>query len=90
MGYRIDYQSVAESGKTKQRHHPFLIFALCALAILLLNSILKEERSLLLNTLFPGDAAVTVASLDHMLMQMKTGTPFPEAFRIFCRQVIAG
>ena len=90
MGYRIEYQSVSKPDKTKKRNHPFLIFALCALAILLLNSILKEERSLLLNTLFPGDAAVTVASLDHMLMQMRTGTPFLDAFRTFCQQVVAG
>ena len=90
MGYRIEYQSVSKPDKTKKQNHPFLIFALCALAILLLNTVLKEERALLLKILFPGDTAVTVASLDNMLIQMKAGAPFLDAFRNFCRQVIAG
>ncbi|MDY4507335.1 MAG: hypothetical protein SPD95_01215 [Candidatus Faecousia sp.] len=90
MGYRIDYQSVAESRKTKKRHHPLLIFSACLLAVLLLNTVLKEERALLRKIIFPGDAAVTVASLDNMLIQMKAGASFLDAFRNFCRQVIAG
>ena len=90
MGYRIEYQSVSKPDKTKKRNHPFLIFALCALAIQLLNTVLKEERALLLKIIFPGDAAVTVASLDNMLIQMKVGVSFLDAFRNFCRQVIAG
>ena len=90
MGYRIDYQSVTESRKAKKRNHPLLILFICALAVLLLNTVLKEERALLRKIIFPGDAAVTVASLDNMLIQMKAGAPFLDAFRNFCRQVIAG
>ena len=90
MGYRIDYQSVGKAKKQKKRHHPALMLAFCLLTILLLNTVLKDQRALLLKIIFPGDAAVTVASLENMLTQMKAGAPFQDALLVFCRQVIAG
>ena len=90
MGYRIDYQSVGKAKKQKKRHHPALMLAFCLLTILLLNTVLKDQRALLLKIIFPGDAAVTVASLENMLTQLKAGAPFQDALLIFCRQVIAG
>ena len=90
MGYRIDYQSVGKAKKQKKRHHPALMLAFCLLTILLLNTYLKDQRALLLKIIFPGDAAVTVASLENMLTQLKAGAPFQDALLVFCRQVIAG
>ena len=90
MGYRIDYQSVGKEKKQKKRHHPALMLAFCLLTILLLNTVLKDQRALLLKIIFPGDAAVTVASLENMLTQLKAGAPFQDALLVFCRQVIAG
>ena len=90
MGYRIDYQSVGKAKKQKKRHHPALMLAFCLLTILLLNTVLKDQRALLLKIIFPGDAAVTVASLENMLTQLKAGAPFQDALLVFCRQVIAG
>lgn len=90
MGYRIDYQAVSMHKKRAKRHHPFLMLFLCLLAVLLLNTVLKDQRAMLLKILFPGDAAVTAASLDNMLTQLKAGAPFQEAVLVFCRQVIAG
>ena len=90
MGYRIDYQSVGKAKKQKKRHHPALMLAFCLVTILLLNTFLKDQRALLLKIIFPGDAAVTVASLENMLTQLKAGAPFQDALLVFCRQVIAG
>ena len=90
MGYRIDYQSVGKAKKQKKRHHPVLIVSFCLLAVLLLNTVLKDQRALLLKIIFPGDAAITVSSLENMLAQLKAGAPFQDALLVFCRQVIAG
>ena len=90
MGYRIDYQSVGKAKKQKKWHHSVLTVSLCLLTVLLLNTVLKDQRALLLKIIFPGDAAVTVASLENMLTQLKAGAPFQDALLVFCRQVIAG
>lgn len=90
MGYRIDYKSVAKPNPTAKRHHPILILAVFLLAALLLNTILKDRRAKLLQILFPGDVAVTAASLDNMLSLLRDGAPFQDAFLVFCQQVIAG
>ena len=90
MGYRIDYHSVGKSKKQKKRHHPVLIVSFCLLTVLLLNTVLKDQRALLLKIIFPGDVTVTAASIDHMLIQLKAGAPFQDALQVFCQQVIAG
>ena len=90
MAYRIDYQSVSKAKKPKKRCYPILILSACLLAVLLFNTVLKDQRAMLLRILFPGDPAVTIASLDNMLTQLKDGAPFQEALLVFCQQVIAG
>lgn len=90
MGYRIDYQSVASPKKTVKRRRPILILSACLLASLLLSAALKDQRAMLLKIIFPGDAAVTAASLDNMLAQLSAGVPFRDALIVFCQQVIAG
>ena len=90
MGYRIDYQTVAGPKKTGKRQHPILILSLCLLAAFFFNTIVKDQRAMLLRILFPGDVAVTAASFDNMLVQLKAGAPLQDALLFFCRQVIAG
>lgn len=90
MGYRIDYQSVSKAKKEEKGHHPFWILCACLFAVLLLNTVLKDQRSMLLNLLFPGDTAGTMASLENMLTQLKAGASFPDALLVFCQQVIGG
>ena len=90
MSYRIDYKSVVREKKPKKRHHPILLLSFCLLAVLLLNTVLKDQRALLLKVIFPGDVEVTMASLDNMLTQLKAGAPLQDAFLCFCQQVIAG
>lgn len=90
MGYRIDYQTVAGRKKKGKRQYPFLILTAFLLAALLFNTVLKDQRAMLLRILFPGDVAVTVASFDNMLVQLKAGMAFGDAFLFFCRQVLAG
>lgn len=90
MGYRIDYPSVFREKKTKKGRYPILIFSACLITVLLFNTVLKDQRALLLKIIFPGDAAVTAASLDNMLSQLKAGTPLEDALLAFCQQVIAG
>ena len=91
MSYRIDYKTVVREKKPKKRHHPILLLlSFCLLAVLLLNTVLKDQRTMLLKVIFPGDVEVTMASLDNMLTQLKAGAPFQDAFLCFCQQVIAG
>lgn len=90
MGYRIDYQSVVKEKKTGSRRYGLAILLSCLLALLLMNTVLKEQRAMVFQILFPGDAALTMASLDHLLTQLKAGIPFAQAFQTFCQQVIAG
>ena len=90
MGYRIDYKTVVRERRPKKRHHPILLLSICLLAVLLLNTVLKDQRTLLLKVIFPGDVEVTMASLDNMLTQLKAGAPLQDAFLCFCQQVIAG
>lgn len=90
MGYRIDYQSACREKKTKKGRYPILIFSACLIAVLLFNTVLKDQRALLLKIIFPGDAAVTAVSLDNMLSQLKAGAPLEDALLAFCQQVIAG
>ena len=90
MGYRIDYQSVSREKKAKKCHSSVLILSVCLLAFILLNTVLKDQRALLLKVIFPGDVEITMTSLDNMLTQLKAGAPFQEAFLCFCQQVIAG
>ena len=90
MAYRIDYQSVSKAKKAKKRRYPILILSICLLALLLFNTVLKDQRAMLLRIIFPGDAAITMTSLDNMLTQLKAGAPFQEAMLAFCQQVIAG
>ena len=90
MGYRIDYQSVSEAKKTAKRHYPALILFACLAALLILNTALKDLRAVFLKIIFPGDLEVTAASLETMLHQLKSGTPFSDALLVFCQQVTAG
>lgn len=90
MAYRIDYLSVSKAKKAKKRRYPILILSICLFALLLFNTILKDQRAMLLRIIFPGDTAVTMTSLDNMLTQLKAGAPFQEALLVFCQQVIAG
>ena len=90
MGYRIDYKTVVRERRPKKRHLPILLPSICLLAVLLLNTVLKDQRALLLKVIFPGDVEVTMASLDNMLTQLKAGAPLQDAFLCFCQQVIAG
>lgn len=90
MGYRIDYPSVVKPNRTAKRHHPILILSVFLLAVLLFNTVLRDLRAMLLKIVFPGDVAVTAASLDNMLTQLKAGAPLRDALIVFCQQVIAG
>lgn len=90
MGYRIDYPSVARHKRVAKQHYPVLILFVFLLAVLLFNTILRDQRTMLLKIIFPGDVAVTMASLENMITQLKAGAPFQDALLVFCQQVIGG
>lgn len=90
MGYKIEYKSVAKPCAKIKHRSPVLILTVSLLVALLTRSVLKEWRTMLLQIFFPGDMTVTAASLQKMLSQLRDGTPFQEAFLVFCQQVIAG
>lgn len=92
MGYRIDYQPGGQYKRMRKRRTSVLITvaAMCALLVILACVYPGNVRILLLELIFPGDAALTIASFDNLVEEMKTGTSFADAFRLFCRQVISG
>ena len=89
MGYRIDYQTVRQR-KYAKRRLMILIVPVCVLLMILACIYPDSCRKLLLQLVFPGDAELTIASLDKIVMEMETGTSFVDAVRIVCGQVISG
>lgn len=92
MGYRIDYKFDGKDKNSKKGWVPVLAAAavICTLLVIMAVFFPEKGREILLEVFFPGDIAVTAASLNNMVEELKIGTPFIDAFRTFCRQVIAG
>lgn len=91
MGYRIDYQPYGHSKYTKKRRISVLMAILTVgIILVILGNVYPGSRAFLLEIIFPGDAALTTASINNMVAEMKAGTSFADAVRLFCRQVFFG
>ncbi len=81
MGYRIEYGK--EKKYTEHRKDPrkWMIIGICVavLAIILEFTGVREK-------LIPGDAAVTAAAFEELVMDLKAGEP--GAFAAFCREIV--
>lgn len=90
MGYRIDYSPGKKVSKTRSGRK-VLLWAAAACACLVLGCLFYPGlRELLLQFLFPVDAASAQYAWEAMAGELSGGVPFREAFRGFCLRVIAG
>lgn len=87
MGYVIEYPE--NSWKNRKRDSLWVpVFAvLCALA--LVGLIRKDSRYYIQRLLFPGDAAVALAELEHLALNLQSGTPLGQALEAFCADVVS-
>lgn len=87
MGYVIEYPE--NSWKKRKRGHLLVpVFAvLCALA--LVGLIRKDSRYYIQRLLFPGDAAVALAELERLAVNLQSGTPLGQALEVFCADVVS-
>ena len=89
MGYRIDYQPVGQRKHVK-KWLMILIVPVCVLLMILACIYPDSCRKLMLQLVFPGDAELTIAAINSVVLEMETGTSFVDAVRIVCGQVIPG
>ena len=87
MGYVIEYPE--NSWKNRKRGHLWVpvLAVLCALA--LVGLIWKDSRYCIQRLLFPGDAAVALAELERLAVNLQSGTPLGQALEVFCADVVS-
>lgn len=92
MGYRVEYCPVKKvRGAKKRVSRKVMLTALCLLLFCTLVGILWPEGTEVLRLfLFPGDPAVTVAALEELTAELRTGVPLSDSFRIFCLRIMEG
>ena len=87
MGYVIEYPE--NSWKNRKRGH--LLVPVCAVlcALALVGLIRKDSRYYIQRLLFPGDAAVALAKLERLAVNLQSGTPLGQALEAFCADVVS-
>lgn len=87
MGYVIEYPENSWKNRKKGRLWVPVCAVLCALA--LVGLIRKDSRYYIQRLLFPGDAAVALAELEHLALNLQSGTPLGQALEVFCADVVS-
>lgn len=89
MSYRIDYQPMKKVRGLEKRTAPrSALAALCFLLFLVLTlSFWPRGAEALRALVIPGDAAVTVAALEDLAVDLRAGENVQSALEGFCRQV---
>ncbi len=87
MGYVIEYPENSWKNRKRGRHLVPVFAVLCALA--LVGLIRKNSRYYIQRLLFPGDAAVALAELEHLALNLQSGTPLGQALEVFCAGVVS-
>ena len=87
MGYVIEYPGNSWKNRKRGRHLVPVFAVLCALA--LVGLIRKDSRYYIQRLLFPGDAAVTLAELERLAVNLQSGTPLGQALEAFCADVVS-
>lgn len=87
MGYVIEYPENSWKNRKRDRHWVPVCAVLCALA--LVGLIRKDFRYDLQRILFSGDAAVALAELERLAVNLQSGTPLGQALEAFCADVVS-
>lgn len=87
MGYVIEYPENSWKKRKRRRHWVPVFAVLCALA--LVGLIRKDSRYYIQRLLFPGDAAVALAELERLAVNLQSGTPLSQALEVFCADVVS-
>ena len=87
MGYVIEYPENSWKNRKRDRHWVPVCAVLCALA--LVGLIRKDSRYYIQRLLFPGDAAVALAELERLAVNLQSGTPLGQALEVFCADVVS-
>ena len=87
MGYVIEYPENSWKNRKKGRLWVPVCAVLCALA--LVGLFRKDSRYYIQRLLFPGDAAVALAELEHLALNLQSGTPLGQALEAFCADVVS-
>lgn len=87
MGYVIEYPGNSWKNRKKGRHWVPFFAVLCVLA--LVGLIRKDSRYYIQRLLFPGDAAVALAELERLAVNLQSGTPLGQALEVFCADVVS-
>lgn len=89
MSYRIDYQPMKKVRGWEKRTAPkSALIAFSVLLVLVLTFSLWPKGAETLRVLvIPGDAAVTVAALEDLAVDLRAGESVQSALEGFCRQV---
>lgn len=87
MGYVIEYPGNSWKNRKRGRHWVPVCAVLCALA--LVGLIRKDSRYYIQRLLFPGDAAMALAELEHLALNLQSGTPLGQALEVFCADVVS-
>lgn len=87
MGYVIEYPENSWKNRKIGRLLVPVFAVLCVLA--LVGLIRKDRRYYFQRLLFPGDAAVALAELEHLALNLQSGTPLGQALEVFCADVVS-
>lgn len=87
MGYVIEYPENSWKNRKRGRLWVPVCAVLCALA--LAGLIREDSRYYIQRLLFPGDAAVALAELEHLAVNLQSGTPLGQALEVFCADVVS-
>ena len=87
MGYVIEYPENSWKNRKRDRLLVPICAVLCALA--LVGLIRKDSRYYIQRLLFPGDAAVALAELERLAVNLQSGTPLGQALEVFCADVVS-
>ena len=87
MGYVIEYPGNSWKNRKRDHHWVPVCAVLCALA--LVGLIRKNSRYYIQRLLFPGDAAVALAELERLAVNLQSGTPLGQALEVFCADVVS-
>lgn len=87
MGYVIEYPGNSWKNRKRDHHWVPVCAVLCALA--LVGLIRKDSRYYIQRILFPGDAAVALAELERLAVNLQSGTPLGQALEVFCADVVS-
>ena len=87
MGYVIEYPGNSWKNQKKGRLWVPVCAVLCALA--LVGLIREDSRYYIQRILFPGNAAVALAELERLAVNLQSGTPLGQALEAFCADVVS-